>query len=41
MTNEEFFEWLDTCPTHKWEVMAHDNGYVNVCFPIEEDEEDE
>ena len=21
MTNEEFFEWLDTCPSHKFEVI--------------------
>ena len=41
MTSEEFYEWVDTCPTHKWEVIAQDNEYANVSFPIEEDEEDE
>jgi hypothetical protein len=20
MNKKEFFEWLETCPTHKWEV---------------------
>ena len=40
MTRTEFFEWLDTCPTHKWEVIADDNEHVNLCFPVEEDEED-
>ena len=20
MTEEEFFKWLETCPTHHWEV---------------------
>ena len=40
MTREEFFEWLDTCPTHKWEVFADEYGNTVVSFPHEEEEED-
>ena len=33
MTREEFFEWLDTCPTHKWEITHEEYGRVVVSFP--------
>ena len=36
MTREEFFEWLDKCPTHKWEITADEYGYVVVSFHIVE-----
>ena len=36
MTREEFFEWLDTCPTHKWEITHEEYGYAVVSFPIDE-----
>ncbi len=35
----EFFEWLNKCPTHKWEITADEYGYVVVSFPIDEEEE--
>ena len=38
MTREEFFEWLNECPTHKWEVIADEYGYVRVAFKVEEEE---
>ena len=42
MTREEFFDWLDTCPTPKWEISHDDYGHVVVSFPTEEiHEEDE
>jgi len=41
MTREEFFEWLDTCPTHKWEITHEEYGHVVVSFPNEEEEEEE
>jgi hypothetical protein len=47
MDKKEFFEWLETCPTHKWEVNdefedGFGAGYIVVSFPTEEeDEEDE
>jgi len=46
MDRQELFEWLETCPTHKWEVNdefgAIGGGYIVVSFPIiEEEEEDE
>jgi hypothetical protein len=41
MTREEFFNWLDDCPTHKWEITCDEYGYVIVSFPtIEKEEED-
>ena len=39
MTREEFFEWLDTCPTHKWKITVDDYGYTVVYFPHNEEEE--
>ena len=41
MTREEFFEWLNTCPTQKWEVVYDDHGFAHVSFPFTEDDEDE
>ena len=40
MTREEFFEWLDTCPTHKWEVVHDDVGCVWISFRNNESNED-
>ena len=44
MNKKEFFEWLETCPTHKWEVNDEFGdigaGYIVVSFPTEEDEEE-
>jgi len=39
MTRTEFFEWLDKCPTHKWEVTADEYGCVVVSFPTDEEDE--
>jgi hypothetical protein len=45
MNKKEFFEWLETCPTHKWEVNDEFGdigaGYIVVSFPTEEEEEEE
>ena len=41
MNREEFYEWLDTCPTHKWEITYDDFEFVSVSFPTEETEEGE
>ena len=40
MTREEFWEWLATCPTHKYEV-EDDFKYVTVTFKVREEEEDD
>tara|TARA_R110000764_G_scaffold125950_1_gene213423 strand:+ start:1177 stop:1305 length:129 start_codon:yes stop_codon:yes gene_type:complete len=40
MTRKELFEWLATCPTHKWEITAAADGYVVVSFPTQEEEEE-
>ena len=42
MTRSEFFEWLDTCPTHKWDIVQIEGDYCRIIFPLGEDpEEDE
>ena len=42
MSKAELFEWLETCPTHKWEVNDEFGdigaGYIIVSFPTEEEE---
>ena len=40
MTREEFFEWLNTCPTHKHNITFDEYDFVTVCFPITEEEEE-
>ena len=40
MTRTEFFEWMATCDTHKWEVQFDDGGHVHVAFKVD-DETDE
>jgi len=39
MTHEELFEFLEDCPTHRWEVVHDDTEYVVVSFPVIEVEE--
>ena len=34
MSREEFWEWLATCPTHKYEAID-EFGYVTVTFKVE------
>jgi hypothetical protein len=46
MNKKEFFEWLETCPTHKWEVndeleFTDVLEYIVVSFPTEEEDEEE
>ena len=44
MTRQEFWEWLNTCPTHKHEThdMLTDNfGYVTVTFKVSEEDDNE
>ena len=40
MTREEFYEWLNTCPTHKWEITADEFSFVAISFPTKEEEND-
>ncbi len=40
MTDKEFFEWLDTCPSHKFEVMDEDEDSVRVLFKLTGDDND-
>jgi hypothetical protein len=37
MTREEFWEWLATCPSHKYESID-DSGYITVTFKVQEEE---
>jgi len=37
MTRKEFFEWLETCPTHKFDITFDEYEFVTVCFPTIEE----
>ena len=41
MNTKEFYDWLETCPTHKWEVNDEFGdigaGYIIVSFPTYEE----
>tara|TARA_R100001480_G_scaffold60029_1_gene72671 strand:- start:914 stop:1045 length:132 start_codon:yes stop_codon:yes gene_type:complete len=39
MDRQEFWEWLATCPTHKYEA-TDDFGYVTVSFKVPEEDDD-
>ena len=41
MNRKEFFEWLETCPTHKWNIAADENDHVVITFPTDENDEEE
>jgi hypothetical protein len=42
MTRDEFFEWLDTCPTYYgWHNVGEDEGYIRIRFEIDEEENDD
>ena len=41
MTEKEFFDWLDACPTQDWSITKMDWGYANVVFGVKWDEEEE
>ena len=38
MTREEFFEWLNTCPTYGWLNLGEDDGCIRIQFKIDEEE---
>jgi len=40
MKRSEFWKWLDTCPTHKWDILEDDVGHCRILFPIAEDPEE-
>jgi len=40
MTRKEFFEWLETCPTHKYDLIDLDESHCRILFPIDEDPEE-
>ena len=41
MTAQEFNDWMTTCPTHKWERLSDEDGYIHVSFLVIDDEKDE
>jgi len=41
MTWEEFYEWLATCPTHKFEEFSVNEEFAVVSFLIEPEENSE
>lgn len=37
MSKEDLFKWLESCPSHKWEVeYEDDDGYVSITFRTQE-----
>jgi len=40
MDRKEFFEWLNTCPTHKYEVQHDEDEYVCISFRVPDEEEE-
>ena len=40
MDRKEFWEWLATCPTHKYETEEAFFGYITVTFKVKEEEEE-
>jgi len=39
MNLKEFLNWLETCPTHKWNIVdPTDQNKIRVMFPVEEDD---
>jgi len=40
MSKAEFYKWLETCPTHKFEVGYEADDAISVDFRICEDEEE-
>jgi hypothetical protein len=32
MSREEFLKWLDTCPSHKYEIIYDDDNGISVNF---------
>jgi hypothetical protein len=41
MNSKEFFAWLTTCPTHKYEVTVFEGDYCRVIFPVDDEEDEE
>ena len=41
MTREEFYLWLNTCPTHRWELTHSDTDSIRIMFPITSNDEEE
>lgn len=42
MTRDELFDWLETCPTHKYNITSDEDEFITVCFPVfDADEEEE
>mgnify|MGYP001299571941 CR=1 FL=1 len=40
MTRSEFFEWLETCPTHKYDLLDESHNHCRILFSIDEDPEE-
>ncbi len=39
MNREDFFEWLNTCPSNAWLNIGDDVDKISIKFFIDEDEE--
>lgn len=41
MSREDFFNWLNSCPSDEWLQIGDDVGSIKIKFFIDEDEEKE
>lgn len=39
MNRNQFFEWMNTCPTDQWFVVEIESDYCRVLFPLDEEDE--
>jgi len=39
MNREELFEWLNTCPSHKWEITGDEFEYITITYKYKEEED--
>jgi hypothetical protein len=37
ITREELLKWLETCPSHKWEIITGESDNTRILFHHEED----
>ena len=39
MSREELFEWLSTCPSHKWEITGDEFEHITITYKCKEEED--
>jgi len=41
LQKKDLWAWLDTCPTHEWDVVDIDGGCMRIIIPFDDPEEGE